>query len=70
MNFSKKIFEERYQQAGTPLATGVDFTEWQLEWAPEQEEIELERQRAGKAYQPDVKTPLLCCPEDHRCEKR
>ena len=64
MNFSKKVLEEPYAQAGTALATGVDFTEWQLEWVPEQEEIELERQRAGKSYQPDVvemgKTPLLC----------
>ena len=67
------IFAERYQQAGTPLATGVDFTEWQLEWVPEQEEIELGRQRAGKEYQPDVvemgETPFLCCPQDHGCEK-
>ena len=69
MNFSKEIFEERYAQARTALATGVDFTEWQLEWVPEQEAIELERQRAGKSYHLDVNTLLLCCPGDHRCEE-
>ena len=59
-------------QAGSALGTYSDFAEWQPRWAPEQSERESERQRIGQKYQADVlemgQTPLLCCPEDHKCK--
>ena len=59
-------------KAGSALATYNDFAEWQLHWAQEQIEREQEYKRLGEEYQADVlemkKTPLLCCPEDHRCK--
>jgi hypothetical protein len=62
------VFEEQYQQHGSPLAVRghdqrhADFTDWQLRWHPD---------LIAEAVVQDVvdmaSSPLLCCPEDHWC---
>ena len=67
---SKSVFEDRYQQHGSPLAfrgrdqCNADFSDWQLRWHPE---------LIAEASVPDVvdmaSSALLCCLEDHRCAR-
>ena len=72
-NFSQDIFQERCRISEDTKF----FAEWELRWAPEQiqRETELrEKKDPEEPHQPDVlemgqETPLLCCPEDHRCPK-
>ena len=67
-NFSKREFADRYQQEGSPLSEGghrvPDFSDWLLTLSPE---LLANAEAASDAYQLGV-TPLLCCPEDHRCK--
>ena len=67
-NFSMEVFTERYRQTGSPLAyTGqahrnADFADWQL-W------LHPTAVRDFKMLEELQNTALLCCPEDHRCDK-
>ena len=65
----QEIFRERYMEA----STAFDFSHWELHWAPDQLAREAQRKEMKKEYQADVlemgNTPLLCCPEDHRCKR-
>ena len=69
-NVPAQIFEERYQQHGTPLAVDVASGGWHIQWHPDQQGAEQTRQQVGDPFQQDVldmgDTALLCCPEDHR----
>ena len=72
-NFSQKVFAQRYQQAGSPLAdrgagqANADFTQWRLRLHPK-----VLREALGPPRQEEIlefaTNELLCCPEDHRCQ--
>ena len=76
-NVSKAEFERRYQQHGSPLAyrglgqCSPDFTDWQLAWHPDVIEEAGKRFASRAVLNQDIldmaNSPLLCCPEDHRC---
>jgi hypothetical protein len=69
-NLSKAVFEERYQQHGSPLAfrghgqRNVDFSDWQLRWHPD-----LVAEKSVQDVADMASSFILCCPEDHRCAK-
>lgn len=72
-NFAKKDFDARYAKPGSPLASTdprPDFEDWTLRWHPDL--LQEDATNEPKNIHPDVKlmgrSPLLCCPEDQRCE--
>ena len=67
-NFSQKIFTDRYA-----TSINMDLADWYLTFAAEERERQAQRKEMKKEFQADVlemgDTPLLCCPEDHRCKR-
>ena len=71
----EELLAQNHQGAISP-SEDWDFNDWQLRWSKDQiarEEALKEQKDPKQPHQPDVlemgeDTPLLCCPEDHRCK--